>query len=189
MDKVAQQGSYRLRSGVSIQPEQNEALERLTTELLTQVPASFVLLADVAGQVVLAKGNHDAINLVMLGSLVAGDLAASQEVARLTGQYQEYQIVLREGDNFNTFIIEAGHHLALLVQVDREVPLGWARMVIKRTGQHLAEVMATKSGAPDMGRAAETAVYTLTAEEDDDGNDIALSDLFSDALDDLWVEM
>ncbi len=181
MDTAANQGLYRLRSGVYVLPEQMAAFERLTTELLAQIPANFVLLADVAGQTILARGNHDSVNLVMLGSLVAGDLAASQEIARLTGQYQDYQVVLREGDNFNTFIIEAGHHLALLVQVDREVPLGWARMIIKRTGQHLAEVMTTK---PDSE--PNIAVFSLA---DDDEESIALPDLFSEALDDLWVEL
>lgn len=187
MDKLASQGFYKLRSGLCVAPQQNEEFERLTTELLGQVPARFVLLVDVAGQVVLAKGDHEGVNLIMLGSLVAGDLAASQEIARLMGQYQEYQIVLREGEKFNTIIVEAGHHLALLVQVEREVPLGWARMLIKRTGQQLAEVTAVADNA-GMGLAMppeeETAVFTL-----DEDDDLALSDMFSDALDDLWVEM
>ena len=178
MQRNTGQELHKLRCGVTILPEQSEAFARLTTELLTQVPANLVLLVDVAGQVVMTKGSHDNVDLIMLGSLVAGDLAASQEIARLTNQYQDYQIVLREGENFNTFIIEAGDYLALLVQVEREVPLGWARMVIKRMGQSLAQVMEN----------AELSAETEAAFILDDPND-ELSDLFGEALDDLWGEL
>jgi predicted regulator of Ras-like GTPase activity (Roadblock/LC7/MglB family) len=177
IDTTLTQDYYQLRCGVAVLPEQHQAFERLLTEALSQIPANFVFLADVAGQIVMTKGDHGQVNLVMLGSLVAGDLAASQEIARLTGQFQDYQIVLREGANVNTFIIEAGEHLVLLVQVDHDVPLGWARMVVKRVGQSLGQVM----------EGAETAVieqpsFTL------DSHDSELSDLFGEALDDLWGE-
>lgn len=172
------QESYQLRCGVAVHTEQHTAFEQLLTEALNQIPANFVFLADVAGQIVMAKGDHEQVNLVMLGSLVAGDLAASQEIARLTGQFQDYQIVLREGANVNTFIIEAGQYLVLLVQVDHDVPLGWARMVVKRIGQSLGQVM----------EGAETAVTEQPSFTFDD-SDSELSDLFGEALDDLWGEL
>lgn len=177
MDTHLTQETYRLRCGVAVYAEQHKAFEQLLTEALTQIPANFVFLADVAGQVILAKGEHKAVNLVMLGSLVAGDLAASQEIARLTGQFQDYQIVLREGANVNTFITEAGQYLVLLVQVDHDVPLGWARMIVKQAGQRLGQVMEGTTTA-----VGEQPPFTLG---DSNSN---LSELFDEALDDLWGE-
>ncbi len=177
MEQKTVKEAYQLRCGVAIAPEQDKEFQRLLSELLPKIPARFILLVDVAGQVVAAKGDHEKVNLVMLGSLVAGDLAASQEIARLTGEYQDYQIILREGQTSHTFISEAGNHLVLLVQVNNDVPLGWARMLIQHTVKQLAEIMA----------AAEPVAETFRLElDDEDGDD--LSDLFSDALDDMWVE-
>jgi hypothetical protein len=109
---------------------------------------------------------------VALGSLVAGDLAASQEIARLTDQYENYQLILREGPKANTFICEAGSHLVLFVRVDKEVPIGWARLLIHETSRQLAEVVA----APP----AEVAKLDLGLDDD------KLSAMFGDGLDSIW---
>jgi len=172
-------GGYNLRSGLVIYPTQQEAIETLLSKLMQQIPAAFILLADVTGQVVSTRGGQGEINTVSLGSLVAGDLAASHEIARLTGQFQEYQLVLREGSTTHTFICEGGHHLAMLVQVSTEVPLGWARMIIRKAAQRLSEI----ADAPlEANQEAEEMIAELDLDTDD------FSTLFGEALDDLWTE-
>jgi len=175
--------SYQLRSGTSVLPSQDKAFHDLLNGLLQQLPAKFMMLVDVAGQVVVAKGEHSNINLVMLGSLVAGDLAASQEIARLTNEYQDYQIVLREGQDSHTFIAEAGNYLALFVQVGHEVPLGWARILITKASQQLEEIMQESEPSQEEVAGFELEMAASLAEADDD-----LSDLFGDALDDMWLD-
>lgn len=184
MDEQRQtQNTYMLRSGVFVSTAQAAEFERLLTQLLQTTPAQFVMLADVAGQVILAKGEHSNANLVMLGSLVAGDLAASQEIARLTGEYQDYQIILREGQHSNSFIAEASSHLALLVQADKSVPMGWARMLIVKTARQLANTMRQAApSAIQIEEMKQEAALTLGDAEDD------LADLVGDALDDMWGE-
>lgn len=164
-----------LRSGLTLFPEQQALIEQQLTELSQKLPARFILLTDVTGQIILAKGQHNQMNLVALGSLVAGDLAASQEIARFLGEYEAYQLVLREGQHSHTFICEAGHYLILLVQVSADVPLGWGRMLIQKVAHQLAEWVATSPA---------TVIETkLQFDVSDD-----LSELFSNALDDLWKE-
>lgn len=170
-------GQYNLRSGLTLYRAQKEAIEQLLTDLAHQAPATFLLLADVTGQVVSVRGQQSGVDLVALGSLVAGDLAASHEIARLTGQYQNYQMVLREGQTTHTFICEAGHHLALLIQVSTDTPLGWARVVIRKIAHRLAEIVATPPKEP-----------IQTEEVSSELGLEALPDLFNDALDDLWLE-
>jgi len=134
---------YRLRSGIAIFPAQELALQQIVADLLNQLPARFILLSDVAGQIICAKGEHEGINLVALSSLMAGDLAASQEIARLTGEYQDYQLILREGQTSHTVISEAGQNLIVLAQVTHDVPLGWVRIQMQQAVRHLAEQMET----------------------------------------------
>ncbi|MBN1666771.1 MAG: hypothetical protein JW862_06770 [Anaerolineales bacterium] len=161
-----------LRSGTDIFPVHETALEKLLNELLEHCPAAFILLADVSGQVIMVEGQRGGMDLVALASLVAGDLAASQEIARLSGEYQSYQLILREGQKYNTFISEAGKHLLLFVQVSCQVPLGWARLLIQETARQASEVMNTPVEIVDK----------LDLGLDKEG----LSDLFGNALDAMW---
>lgn len=178
-NQPSKQNPYLLRSGLAILPAQQAVIEQEVTELAQKLPARLLLLTDVTGQVVLARGEQSQIDLVALGSLVAGDLAASQEIARLTGEYQDYQMILREGQTGHTFISEAGLYLALLIQLSNEVPLGWARMLIKETAHRLAEI-AARSLAEAEQLQAEQSDPVLSQEE--------LPDLFNNALDELWSE-
>ncbi len=173
-----QPNNYNLRTGLVLYPTQQEAMEALLDEMVQQIPAHFILLVDVTGQVISTRGGQSQNDLVGLGSLVAGDLAASQEIARLTGQYQDYQMVLREGESTHTFICGAGLHLAVMVQISTETPMGWARMLIRKAAQKLTDIA-------DMPPAAEARPVDSTPILEPDEN---LSDLFDDALDDLWLE-
>ena len=164
--------SLDLPSGITLHPSQDDAIERLLHDLLTRSPAKFILLAEASGQLLSVLGKRSANDLVALGSLVAGDLAASQEIARLTEQSQNYHLILREASETNTFIAEAGAHLVLFVQVSKEVPLGWARMLIHETSRQLADIIAALPedvGKLDLGLSEEV-----------------LSTLVDDGFDSIW---
>jgi predicted regulator of Ras-like GTPase activity (Roadblock/LC7/MglB family) len=163
-----------LRSGLSLYPSHYAAIDQALLDLTRRIPATLVLLADVTGQVVSARGEQGPVDLVALASLIAGDMAASQEISRLTGEYQNYQLILREGRRMHTFISEAGHYLVLLVQVTKDVPLGWARLLILEAARYLADIAA----AP----AASSEDFQVDLQQDE------LPDLFSSALDELWTE-
>lgn len=176
MPHLSNEGYYNLRSGLTIFSSQQETINQLLTELVQKLPAHFILLTDVTGQIVSTRGEQNQINLVALGSLVAGDLAASQEIARLTGAYQEDQLILRQGPKIHTLTIAAGHHLALFAQVPGETPLGWARLLVQKAAQRLVEIVSVAQ--PDQ----QEAQFELELAEEN------LSDLFNDALDALWQE-
>lgn len=174
---------YRLRSGLTILPSHQKKIDELLANLVQKLPGRFVLLTDITGQVVSIRGDQNKINMVALGSLVAGDLAASQEIARLTGEYEESQMVLREGQRTHTFIAESGSVLALMVQVSNDVPLGWARMLIKQAAEQLPNILEEDLDKAEMAlNEAQMAAETVVFEED------GLSEMFEDALDDLWLE-
>lgn len=160
-----------LRVGVVIYPEQEQQIDAVMGELQERLPAQFILLADASGQLVSFVGERISGDLTALASLIAGDLAASQEIARLTAHYEAFQLVLREGKEANTFLIEAGKSLVMFVQVAADVPLGWARIMIRDAGGSIGRIVASP---PEF-----MPVIDL--------GERPLSDAVEDALDDLWT--
>ncbi len=161
-----------LPSRVTIYPSQDQAIDQILNNLIERCPAQYTLIAEVSGQVVSVRGGRDSANPVVLASLIAGDMAASQEIARVTGQYQHFQFILREGVVSNTFIAEAGKYLILFVQVAKDVPLGWARLVITEASHKLEEIMAS---APEDAK-------DIKIDMKPDG----LTEWVDDALNSLW---
>ncbi len=87
----------KLRSGFSLSVNQISIIEGDLRRLYEMIPAKYILLVDTSGQFVTSVGEKAKIDSAVMGSLIAADLAASQEIARLTEEYQDYQMVLREG--------------------------------------------------------------------------------------------
>jgi len=126
---------------VFVTPAQQSAIEKIALSLKAKTPARFILVADRNGHVLVFSGDGMAnAGMAELAALLAGDLAASQEIARLTGAFQQQQLVLREGEKQNTFLCEAGSDLVLFMQSDSEVPLGWARLLVLEAGGQLAKM-------------------------------------------------
>jgi predicted regulator of Ras-like GTPase activity (Roadblock/LC7/MglB family) len=161
-----------LRNGVNIYPAQEAALDQLIGDLDKRISPAFILVADTAGQSILSRGDLDKAKLTALGSLVAGDLAASQEMARIIGQYGTYQMILREGKESNFFISEIGNELLLLCHVPNRTPLGWARLLIRETAKQMAEILKTPGDE--------------ISKMDFGLKDQKLEDLFGDSLSNIW---
>lgn len=161
-----------LPSRVTIYPSQDQAIDEVLTNLYERCPAQYALIAEVSGQLISVKGNRNSADPVVLASLIAGDMGASQEIARVTGQYQHFQFSLREGVISNSFIAEAGKYLILFVQVAKDIPLGWARLVITEASQRLEEIM---SSAPEDAGGMQLEIKPE-----------GLSDWVNDALNSLW---
>ncbi len=186
--------AYQLRSGLMIYPSQAAVIEKTLAELVDKMPARFALLTDNSGLVIDFQGEQGTLDLVTLGSLAAGDLAASQAIGQLVGEYADYQMIVREGRTHNMFLNEAGHELVLLVQVSAEVPLGWARMLVLDAVKQLDKIVA--SVPLEVLLAPEEPLNPIElrdpiglspAEDQSVGLiESTLGDLFGQALDDMW---
>ncbi len=157
---------------ITIYPAYAVAMDRILGNLIERCPAKYALVTGISGQLIAVHGDREQIDPVVLASLIAGDIAASQEVARVTGQYQRFQFVLREGLAANTFITEVGEDIILFVQVIKDVPLGWARLVICEAGYQLVKIF--------------TATPENVKEIKLDLNHEELADWVDGALDSLW---
>lgn len=162
-----------LHVGPTLYPSQSQAIDGVLSELLERCPAQFILLVDASGMLLAVQGNCVQADLVALSSLIAGDMAASQEIARMTGQYHTCQMVMREGQKSNTFTTDIGQHMILFMQIATDVPLGWARLLIRETGRQVAEIAAAP---PETVEKLEIGL-----------SDQKLSDMVDQALDNLWT--
>ncbi len=157
---------------VILYPGHDKAIRQVLEELAQKCPAQFLLLSGISGQPIAYEGEKAKTNLAALGALLAGDLAASQEIARQTDQYQSYQLILREGRESTIFLSEAGPYMILFARVDHEVPLGWARILILEACRQLADIASAR---PDELRSLDLGLH----EE-------RLSSVIGDRLDSIW---
>ncbi len=163
-----------LPSGITIFPAQAAEIDHVLDDLIQRIPARFALLTETSGLVVSFRGERANLNLVALGSLAASDVAASQTIAHLTGEYESHQLVLRQGQHNNTLLSEVGQHLVLLVQAPSQVPLGWSRMLVLEAARRLVDILT----APLKPENETTSAPQL--------EQAGLNDLFGQAFDDLW---
>lgn len=173
-DDFLQDPSVRFRGGLSLSVQQMHEIQAEASRLAGLIPARYVLVVDTAGQVVCNCGDDDLVDIAILGSLIAADLAASQEIARLTGDYQDYQMVLREGTRTHIAISEAGRNMAILVAFPASTSIGWARKLIQATTREISCIAA---------QSFSTAIPEIEEVGSDD-----LPDLYKDALDKIWKD-
>lgn len=165
-------GEHYVSTGLILSAEQARAIDEILADVRARTPAVLVVLTARDGQFISASGdNLHHMDLVGLGSLIAGDLAASHQIAQLAGVYEDYQIVLREGHNSHILVADAGPQMALFMLVSSTVPVGWARLL----GREAARALA-KTGAA-VGRTSEIITRTTSAD---------LASEFDKALGDLW---
>lgn len=148
-----QQQTQLMQRRVFVTPAQQSQIEKIAAHLKAQTPARFVLVADRNGHALVFSGDSlQESNMAELAALLAGDMAASQEISRLTGSFQQQQLILREGQKQHTFLCEAGSDLVLFMQTDAEVPLGWARLLVIEAGDKLAAMqLRADRAAGDLG--------------------------------------
>jgi predicted regulator of Ras-like GTPase activity (Roadblock/LC7/MglB family) len=173
-DPTVENAKVNLRGGLTLTVGQINLIQKALQKLVETIPAKFALLVDTSGQLVTTAGEKGIIDASILGSLIAADLAASQEIGHLTGEFQEYQMILREGDKTHIIIAEGGKNLAFLVIFSRDVPLGWARRIIQNSAR---EIGILSRETPNL----EPEVPEEIVKGD-------LPDLFNDALDQIWKD-
>lgn len=133
-------GHY-VSTGLMLFSEQEQAIDHVLSDLRRQVPAVLVILVARDGQFISASGEAaNRVDLVGLGSLIAGDLAASHRVAELVGVYEDRQVVLREGRDSQIFVADAGSHMLLFVLAAADVPSGWLRLLGLEACKALAQI-------------------------------------------------
>jgi predicted regulator of Ras-like GTPase activity (Roadblock/LC7/MglB family) len=94
---------------------------------------TLVLFIDDSGQLISYKGDAKNLDLTALAALVAGDMSAISEIARLIGEKEKFKLLFHEGETFNilTSTIMGSYFLVSLFRTN--VQIGLVRLFSKET--------------------------------------------------------
>ena len=132
-----------------LHPEEYERIREVMARLRSECNAKMVFLIDKNGQSICAQGETDAIDTTALASLAAGNVAATDSLARLIGE-KEFSILFHEGERDNLHISVVAGRVILVVIFDEKSSLGLVRLRVKKASQELErtfEVLLRKSEA------------------------------------------
>jgi predicted regulator of Ras-like GTPase activity (Roadblock/LC7/MglB family) len=111
-------------------------------EALRETGARYALFIDRKGFVLAHKEALWAPKpppLDSLATLVAGNAAATQALAKLLGEVR-FQELVHQGERMGLYVDEAGEHALLLLVFDENAPLGKVKLYGKRVAEALAKI-------------------------------------------------
>ena len=128
-----------------------ESLQRLASD----ANANVVFLVDKNGQQIAAVGDLQTLDTTSLASLTAGNVAATDGLARLIGE-KEFSILFHEGERDNIHISLVAQRVILVVIFDDRSSLGLVRLRVKKASQELERTFAEllKKAEADRGNLA-----------------------------------
>ena len=132
-----------------------DALQRLASDANCNV----VFLVDKNGQQIAAVGDLQSLDTTSLASLTAGNVAATDGLARLIGE-KEFSILFHEGERDNIHISIVAQRVILVVIFDERTSLGLVRLRVRRAMAELEKVFE------DIAKKAEKDKQTLQADFD-----------------------
>ena len=92
-------------------------------------------------QQIAAQGEIENLDTTSLASLTAGNVAATDGLARLIGE-KEFSILFHEGEKDNIHISIVAQRVILVVIFDERSSLGLVRLRVKKASQELNDVFA-----------------------------------------------
>jgi predicted regulator of Ras-like GTPase activity (Roadblock/LC7/MglB family) len=112
-----------------------DALQRLRQD----ANANVVFLVDKNGQQIAAVGDLTTLDTTSLASLTAGNVAATDGLARLIGE-KEFSILFHEGEKDNIHISIVAQRVILVVIFDERSSLGLVRLRVRRATAELDKI-------------------------------------------------
>jgi len=130
-----------------------DSLNRLAAD----ANANVVFLVDKNGQQIAAVGDLTTLDTTSLASLTAGNVAATDGLARLIGE-REFSILFHEGERDNIHISIVAQRVILVVIFDERTSLGLVRLRVRRAMSELDRIFE------DIAAKAEKDKQALTAD-------------------------
>lgn len=112
--------------------ELTNQMERILEQLEVKLPGSSLILTDIWGRLISFRRASRKYDPVSLAALVAGNMAATAEIARQIGEEQPFQLIFHEGHNNNIYLSEVGGSFLLVVVFDRSLQLGVVRLFTRQ---------------------------------------------------------
>jgi len=129
---------------VAFSESQIEEIETCLDALVRNTGAQEILLADMTGQLISARGRlvEGESTVTGVAALSAGGYAATVEMARYFEIETEFRQITYEGDHHSIYSSNVGHSLIITVVFDRSIKLGIIRAFTNQAAQCLQEVVS-----------------------------------------------
>ncbi|HNU83214.1 MAG TPA: roadblock/LC7 domain-containing protein [Thermoanaerobaculia bacterium] len=149
--------------------EEFQRLEHSLRQLRQDASARAVFVFDKSGQQIAAAGETDQFDTTSLASLTAGNVAATDGLAKLIGE-REFSTLHHEGQRDHMHISIVGKRAILLVIFDERSSLGLVRLRVKRSSvemEKIFEEMQEKGTRAADGQAPASPFAEITDEDID----------------------
>ena len=150
--------------------EEFQRLDQALKKLRSEANARAIFLIDKTGQQIAAAGELEQFDTTSLASLTAGNVAATDGLAKLIGE-REFSVLFHEGKRDHIHISIVAKRAILLVIFDDRSSLGLVRLRVKRSTQdldHIFEDMQSKGEKGAMTGPAHTSPFSEITDEDID---------------------
>jgi len=140
------------------------------SRLASDANANVVFLVDKNGQQIAAVGDLQSLDTTSLASLTAGNVAATDGLARLIGE-RGVSILFHEGERDNIHISIVAQRVILVVIFDSKSSLGLVRLRVRKASEELNHIFDE-----DVSKKAQTPQQNVFAEI----TDADIDNLFND---------
>ena len=159
--------------GLVMHEEEFRKIKDVISRLRSDANAKLVFLVDKNGQQIASHGDME-VDATSLASLTAGNVAATDGLARLIGE-KEFSILFHEGERDNLHISVVAQRVILVVVFDERSSLGLVRLRVKKASVELTEIFG-ELDAKQQAQAADSSFESPFAEITDDDIDSLFSD-------------
>ena len=118
--------------------EDYDRIRDVVRHLLREANAKVVFLVDKNGQQIASVGELEDLDTTSLASLTAGNVAATDGLARLLGE-KEFSVLFHEGERDSLHISVISDRMILVVIFDERSSLGLVRLRVRKTQDALQE--------------------------------------------------
>ena len=155
-------------SNLVMYEEEFERIKHLLNRLRIDASAKIVFLVDKNGQQIAGAGEVDSVDTTSLASLTAGNVAATDGLAKLIGE-KEFSILFHEGRKDNIHISIVGQRLILVVIFDERSSLGLVRLRVRKISGDIERVLSEMEvKAQEVGAAETASPFAEITDEDID---------------------
>lgn len=127
--------------------QQIERITKVLDELQSKTRANYAFLADISGQLIQVRGRISSTDMVALAALIAGNIAATSEIARRIGEPSKFRVLLHEGDSNNIYLSQVGDSFLLAVVFASNIQIGLVRLFGKRAADELTALISDYESA------------------------------------------
>ena len=147
--------------------EEFNQIKQVISKLRIDANAKVVFLVDKNGQQIAAQGEIENLDTTSLASLTAGNVAATDGLARLIGE-KEFSILFHEGERDNIHISIVAQRVILVVIFDERSSLGLVRLRVRKAAAELEDVLSQiASKASQEGQAPASPFAEITDDDID----------------------